>query len=115
MTANANCSEEELEMFFLYCSPNVAMMTLALLLCIRKIKISSPRIIALLANITKCGLGIYMAHYFVVGFGYAIADHLGVPVAIRIPITATLAFMICWMFVATCYRVIPKYAKWIFG
>lgn len=28
---------------------------------------------------------------------------------------ATITFLICWGFVATGYRLAPKYAKWIFG
>lgn len=115
MTANSACSEQELELFFLYCSPNVALMTVALFLIVRKVRLKSPKAMAAFANITKCGLGIYMAHYFVVGFGYAIAAHLAVPVSVRIPVTATIAFLLCWAFVAACYKLVPKCAKWIFG
>lgn len=115
MTANPDCSEQEMELFFLYCSPNVALMTAAVFLIVRKINIKSGRLVAALANITKCGLGIYMAHYFVVGFGYGIADVLSIPVSLRIPVTAVIAFAICWAFVAICYKYAPKYSKWIFG
>lgn len=115
MTANPNCSEQQLELFFLYCSPNVALMTVAWLLIVRKVKIQSPKTVAALANISQCALGIYMVHYFVVGFGYALANSIGVPVSVRIPVTATITFLICWGFVATGYKLAPKYAKWIFG
>lgn len=115
MTALPNCSEHELELFFLYCSPNVALMTISLFLIIRKVKIQSLKAITALTNISKCGLGIYMVHYFVVGFGYAIASSANVPVAIRIPVTAAITFLICWGFVGSIYRIMPKYAKWIFG
>ena len=115
MTALPNCTEQELELFFLYCSPNVALMTVALFFIVRKVKIQSPKMVAALSNISKCGLGIYMLHYFIVGLGYAIVDFLAVPVSIRIPVTATITFLICWSFVAICYKVKPQYAKWIFG
>ena len=115
MTALPNCSEHELELFFLYCSPNVALMTISLFLIIRKVKIQSLKAITALSNISKCGLGIYLVHYFVVGFGYAIASSANVPVAIRIPVTAAITFLICWGFVGSIYRIMPKYAKWIFG
>lgn len=115
MTSNPNCSEQEMELFFLYCSPNVAVMTIALFFIIRKIKVKSEKAVTLLANITKCGLGIYMAHYFVVGFGYRIADVLNIPVSLRIPVTAIIAFTICWISVAVCYKYAPKLSKWIFG
>ena len=56
----------------------------------------------------------YMVHYFIVRFGYAI-DSIGVPISVRIPVTATITFFLCWGFVAVGHRVMPKYAKWIFG
>ena len=115
MTANPECSEQEMELFFLYCSPNVALMTLAFFLVIRKVRVKSKRMILMLENITKCGLGIYMIHYFIVGLGYAIADTLAIPVFLRIPVTAVIVFVICWVFVSACYKFAPKYSKWIFG
>lgn len=115
MTANPLCTEQEMELFFLYCSPNVALMTASLFLVVRKIRIKSAQRITLLANLTKCGLGIYMSHYFVVGFGYGVADALAIPVSLRIPVTAIIAFAICWAIVSFCYRLAPKYSKWIFG
>lgn len=115
MTAIPNCTEQELELFFLYCSPNVALMAVALFLIVRKLRIQSSKAIAALGNIAKCGLGIYVLHYFIVGFGYAIVDSLAVPVSIRIPVTATITFLICWSVIALCYKVLPQYAKWVFG
>ena len=115
ITANPNCSEQEMELFFLYCSPNVALMTIALFLIVRKVKLNAAKSIATFSNIAKCGLGIYMVHYFVVGFSYSIANTFSIPVSIRIPVTAIIVFIICWAFVATCYRFAPKSSKWIFG
>lgn len=115
MTANPACTEQEMEMFFLYCSPNVMLMTVAVFMLVRNIQISSPLLVKAFANITKCGLGIYMVHYFVVGLGYTIADMLTVPVAVRIPVTAMIAFVLSWSFVALFFRFMPKAAKWIFG
>lgn len=115
MSVVPDCSEQELELFFLYCSPNVALMTVAWFLAVRKVRVQSPMVVSALANIGKCSLGIYMVHYFIVGFGYAIADSMGVPVSVRIPVTATITFFLCWGFVAVGHRMVPKYAKWIFG
>lgn len=115
ITSNPNCSETDMEMFFLYCSPNVLFMTIAFFLLVRKIQVKSERIISMLANISKCGLGIYVVHYFVVGFCYATADLFNVPVSIRIPVTAVFSFAISWAFVALFFRLIPKASKWIFG
>ena len=115
ITSNPDCSEQEMELFFLYCSPNVALMTSALFLIVRKVKIKSEKMISIFADITKCGLGIYMMHYFVVGLGYAIANTLEIPVSLRIPATAIIVFIICWAVVSICYKLTPKYSKWIFG
>lgn len=115
MTANPNCTEQEMELFFLYCSPNVVLMTIALFLLVRQVKISSPKLIAIFSNITKCGLGIYLVHYFVVGLGYWIANVLSIPISLKIPVTAIIVFVICWAFVALCYKLFPKGSKWIFG
>lgn len=90
-------------------------MAVALFLIVRKLRVQSPKVIAALSNIAKCGLGIYMLHCFIVGFGYAIVDSLAVPVSIRIPVTATITFLICWSVIALCYKVLPQYAKWVFG
>lgn len=115
MTANPNCTEKELELFFLYCSPNVVLMTVAVFLIVRQVKFSSPKWVAIFSNITKCGLGIYLVHYFVVGLGYWIADVLLIPISLKIPVTAMIVFAICWAFVALCYKLAPKSSKWIFG
>ncbi|MCC3158025.1 acyltransferase [Hymenobacter sp. 15J16-1T3B] len=115
MTARLGISEEQLELFFLYCSPNVALMTLAVFISAQQIRLSSPAVTRALANITKCGLGIYLTHYLLVGIGYSVVDALRVPVAIRIPVTAGLVFLAAWALVALSYRVYPRLAKWVLG
>ena len=115
ITSNPTCSEQDMEMFFLYCSPNVALMTVAVFMFIRSIKITNKKITALLSNLTKCGLGIYLLHYFMVGVGYSFADALSIPVSIRIPITAVIVLLMTWGIVALTYRLFPKLSKWIFG
>jgi surface polysaccharide O-acyltransferase-like enzyme len=115
ITANPNCSEHEMELFFLYCSPNVMLMTTSVFLLVSKIRITSSRAVTLFANLTKCGLGIYLVHYFVVGLGYRVSDALQLPISIRIPISAILVLAVTWLFVSIIYRISPKSAKWIFG
>ncbi len=115
MTADPNCTEQDVELFFLYCSPNVALMTAAVFLMVRNIKIRSSKLLSAFANITKCGLGIYMAHYFFIRLGYLIADAISVPVSVMIPTTAVFVFLISWAFVAFFYKLTPNASKWIFG
>lgn len=115
MTAQQGITERQLELFFLYCSPHVLLMTIAWYLLIQKIEIKSGVIISALANITKCGLGIYMIHYFIVGIGYLVIDRIGVPVSMRIPATALFVFVVSWAVVSLLYKVCPKVAKWVMG
>lgn len=115
MTSKSNISEEQMELFFLYCTPNVLLMTIAVFILVQKIPIRSPFIISMLSNITKCGLGIYMIHYFIVGIGYLIIEKINIPIAFQIPITGILVFILSWGIVSLFYRFIPKYAKWIMG
>ncbi|MGL5682041.1 MAG: acyltransferase [Marinifilaceae bacterium] len=115
ITANADCTEAQMELFFLYCSPNVCVMTIAVFLLARCINITSQFCVSLFANIAKCGLGIYLIHYFIVGIGYTISDALSLPVSLRIPISAVIVFLISWFIVAVCFKMSAKVAKWVFG
>lgn len=115
MTSQPHISEEQMELFFLYCSPNVLLMTMAIFLIVQKIQIRSPYIISILSNITKCGLGIYMIHYFIVGIGYLIIEKINIPIALQIPITGILVFILSWGIVALIYKFMPRYAKWLMG
>jgi len=115
MVANPNSSEEQIELFFLYCSPQVLMMTLAIFLFVRTFKVKSSKWREVFSNITKCGFGIYLIHYFVVCFGYWLANILAIPIALKIPVTAAIVFLISWGFVACFYKMIPRASKWIFG
>lgn len=115
MTARQDLTERQLELFFLYCSPNVLLMTVTWYLIVQKIKIKSEVITSALANITKCGLGIYMIHYFIVGVGYLVVDKIGVAIPMRIPATALFVFVVSWGIVSLFYRFYPKTAKWIMG
>ena len=60
ITANPDSTEQEVELFFLYCSPQVALMTVALFQLVRKVKLRASGWVAMMANITQCGLGIYL-------------------------------------------------------
>ena len=60
---NPAATESDMELFFTFCSPNVLCMTLAVFLALQKVVVSTPALIRSLANITKCGFGIYMVHY----------------------------------------------------
>lgn len=115
MTANPESSEEMIELFWTYCSPNVLLMTIAMFIVARKIRITSPFWQKLLANLTKCGLGIYMVHYFFVGVGFLVAQKMTLPVPLLVPVAAILVFAFSWLVVALVYKLNAKTARWIMG
>jgi len=115
MVADPKSTEEQIELFFLYCTPNVFLMTIAVFLVAQKIRISSPFWVNVFANLTKFGFGIYMVHYFLVGPSFMIVDFLKIPIPIQIPVAASITFAVAWLFTALVYRLLPTKAKWIMG
>lgn len=115
ITTRASFTPEELELFFYYCSPNVALMTIAVFMLLKRVRIKNVAICNLLANLTKCGFGIYMVHYFLTGPMVLLTRTLQIPICIQIPIAAILAFAISWIFVALVYRVIGQKARILMG
>ena len=90
-------------------------MTLSWFLLVHKVRSLPARLGALLRNLTKCGLGVYMIHYFVVGLGYRLVDMLAVPVSLRIPVAAVCVFAASWAVVALFYKWRPGIARWVMG
>lgn len=115
MSSTPGISEHQLELYWFYCSPQVVMMTVAWFLLIQRVHIKQPTVVSALKNLTQCGLGIYLIHYFVVGLGYIVIDKIGVPISLRIPATALFVFVVAWSVVALCYKVCPKVSKWVMG
>ena len=85
ITSLPEYTDEMLELFFTYCSLNVVMMTIPVFMLAKKVKVHSPVIQKLLANLTVCGFGIYMTHYFLTGPSVVLMRVLGIPVCIQIP------------------------------
>lgn len=99
MTSDPNVSLEGLELFFTYCSPNVVMMTIPVFLIARYVKVGSEKFRSALANLTKCGFGIYCVHYFFIGPCYMFTLWLGVPLQVVVPVSALFTFVCSWTFV----------------
>ena len=115
MMSNHKSTEEEIELFFTYCSINVLIMTIAIFLLVQKVKINSSSVKRLLTNLTKCGFGIYMCHYFLVGPVFNLVGLFNTPKWAIIPVAAVLVLAFSWTIVSLCHRFIPKASKWIFG
>ena len=115
ITALPEYTDEMLELFFTYCSLNVVMMTIPVFLLAKKVDVRSEKVKSLLANLTTCGFGIYMVHYFFTGPGVVLMRVLHVPVVLQIPAAAVVAFAISWLIVAVIYRLMGKNARYVVG
>lgn len=114
LTALPEYTDEMLELFFTYCSLNVVMMTIPVFMLAKKVKVNSERMKKALANLTVCGFGIYMIHYFFTGPSVVLMRAIDMPIGLQIPVAAILAFAVSWGLVWLIYRA-GKVAKYIVG
>ena len=114
ITALPEYTDEMLELFFTYCSLNVVMMTIPVFMLATKVKVNSERMKKALANLTVCGFGIYMIHYFFTGPSVVLMRAINMPIGLQIPVAAILAFAVSWGLVWLIYRA-GKVAKYIVG
>ena len=114
ITALPEYTDEMLELFFTYCSLNVVMMTIPVFMLAKKVKVNSERMRKALANLTVCGFGIYMIHYFFTGPSVMLVRAVNIPIGLQIPVAAILAFAVSWGLVWLIYRT-GKVAKYIVG
>ena len=113
--SNPNATETEMEVFFTFCSPNVLLMTLATFLLLQKVVITNSTVIKVLANMTQCGFGIYMVHYFVVGPFFLLIGPSSLPIPLQVPLMAICIFLCSWAFTALIYKLMPQKAVWFMG
>lgn len=113
--ANPASTEEDMELFFTFCSPNVVLMTVAVFLLIQKIRIRNAALVKLLAPISKYGFGTYIVPYFVVGPVFILIGQWHLPIPLQVPVMAVLIFVISLAFTWLMYRLLGKRAKWIMG
>ena len=114
ITALPEYTDEMLELFFTYCSLNVVMMTIPVFMLAKKVKVNSERMKKALANLTVCGFGIYMIHYFFTGPSVVLMRAIDMPIGLQIPVATILAFAVSWGLVWLIYRA-GKVAKYIVG
>lgn len=114
ITALPEYTDEMLELFFTYCSLNVVMMTIPVFMLAKKVKVNSERMKKALANLTVCGFGIYMIHYFFTGPSVVLMRAINMPIGLQIPVAAILAFAVSWGLVWLIYHA-GKVAKYIVG
>lgn len=115
ITALPEYTDEMLELFFTYCSLNVVMMTIPVFMLAKKANFRSETMRKALANLTVCGFGIYMIHYFFTGPSVVLMRNLNVPLGLQIPAASVVAFGVSWLIVWAVYRALGKKAKYIMG
>lgn len=116
MTTLPAYTNEQLELFIYYCSPNVALMTIPVFMCCKIIRIHSERVKRVLANLTVCGFGIYMVHFFFTGPAVTLMRLIHIPLGLQIPCAAVLAFLVSWLLVLAIRRVTgEKTARYLVG
>lgn len=107
---------EQIELFWTYNTPNVVLMTVGWYLLARLVPVKSgSRTAALLANLTACGFGIYMVHYFFVRLGYDVVSWLHLPAALCVPVSAFVILVCSWMVVAAGRRLLGRRSVYLLG
>ena len=91
------------------------MMTIPIFLLAKKVNVKSDTIKRMLANLTICGFGIYMVHFFFTGPSVILMRTIGIPVCLQIPLAAVVAFSVSWAIVYMIYKVVGRKAKYIVG
>lgn len=113
MTSDPNVTEEGMELFFTYCSPNVVLMTIPVFMLMRYVGALPKQIGRMLANLTVCGFGIYCVHYFFIGPCYMFTKWLDIPLAGIVPFSSLLVFICSWTFVYLVSKL--PHSKYIIG
>ena len=103
------------QLFWQFCSPNVALMAIGLFLIVQRIKVTSTKAQSALARTSKYGFGIYLMHYAIIGPVILMVLPLGLPTPLSIMCCTALVFAICWTLTAVIYKVAPRWAKYIVG
>lgn len=115
MLAQPGCTENMAELFWTNNSLNVIMMTVPLFMVCKLIPVKSERMRALLASLTKCGYGIYMIHYFFIGYAVILMRYLSVPLTLQIPFAAVVTLTVSWTLIFYGRKLTGKYKRYIFG
>ena len=110
-----NVTAEQFELFWTYNSLNVIAMTIPCFMLAKSVVVTSSRVVALLANLTKCGFGVYMVHFFLTGPAVMLVRAMEIPIPLQIPSAAVVAFAGSWVFVALVYKLVGDKARWFMG
>ena len=113
--ANPASTEEDMELFFTFCSPNVAIMTIAVFLLLRQVTVRRAWLVRALENMTRCGFGIYIIHYFVVGPFFLLIGPSSLPIPLQVPVMAVCIFATSWAITVLLRKIFGRKAIYIVG
>lgn len=83
-TAVEGQSEAMVELFFTFCSPNVALMTFAIFLIGKDLRFENKRANRFISQFSICTFGIWMCHYFFVGPVFLLFKSCEMPVLLKV-------------------------------
>ncbi len=117
-------TEAQMELYYTFCSPQVALMTAGGFLFIRRLVPTAARrlraagapmrkIEGLLAVFTQCAFGIYLAHYLFLGPVYAWTQTFPTPFILNLFLGSVITFLATWLVVWGLAKL-PG-SKWVIG
>ena len=113
-TAVVGQTEEMVELFFTFCSPNVALMSFAIFIVCQDLSFGNDKINRLITQFSICTFGIWMCHYFFVGPAYLLVRGWDAPVLLKVFIENILVLLISFG-VVYVIRSSGKFGKKIMG
>ena len=113
-TAVPGQSEAMVELFFTFCSPNVALMTFAIFILCQNVTFKSAKVNSFITKFSVCTFGIWMCHYFFVGPVYILVRSWEAPVLLKVFIENIFVLLISFVFVLLV-RSTGKWGKKIMG
>ena len=107
-TAVPGQSDAMVELFFTFCSPNVALMSFAIFLVCQDVTFRSARLNHFITQFSICTFGIWMCHYFFVGPVFLLVRSWEAPVLLKVLIENILVLLISFLFV----RLVRSTGTW---
>ena len=98
-TAVEGQSEAMVELFFTFCSPNVALMTFAIFLICKDLRFENKRVNRFISQFSICTFGIWMCHYFFVGPVFLLFKSCEMPVLLKVFLENILVLLVSFALV----------------
>lgn len=113
MMSQPGVTPEGMELFFMFCTPNVMVMTLAIFSLVSRFKTQSKVVLHILPTLSGCGFGIYMVHYLFIGPIDFLLAKMALPIWLHIPVCSLAVFAAAWAFILLLKKL-PR-SKFITG